>query len=676
MKHIRNKFCVDSIIALLIFCTVLAVYNATLTPSLSYKSPDGNEMATIPYILGLAHSTGYPLYTWLGKLFTYIPIGDVAHRVNLMSAVMGAGGVVLLYKIMRELTSVKKSSHQWISRIASGFTALLFAFSVTFWSQTGIAEVYSPNIFMICLVVWLLLRWARAMEEGEPKAMKWLWAFGLAYGLSLGTHMSNLGFAPGFALFILLVDWRILIHLKELLGTAAAFGLGILQFAWLPYKASTLNDAPMMHNAPHTLQGIYNYTLGAFPQFKFAFPLTAIPERIVLYLYLLKQQYFLVGILLGFHGLTEMLLRKPKRFFLFVTMYLAQVIFFIQYRAFDLDVFFIPANVIFAIFIGFSVYHLAEYLWGLVGGLSGIGFYLVKPTVGFLLILVLLTPLVKELKINWAINDYSEDISINDFYDNVWKLLPLDSVILGRSGVFGYDMFYFRLVYDVRPDVLIPLLDTPTPNPDEMSGRDIYTTMLLNSSNTRPGPGALPPGLVDDQSWYVPILLGQSSSGFGGRGRELTLYRVTDKPPKLVEKEPQPQFQLNLEVDGWRLLGFDLENDTTMAGGSIHLVLYWQNSVNKNSNGQLPLIATALDETLLETHEIGLGNIRRYIQEFQPPRDGIIVEDYSIVIPSLLETGDYQLRIGLQEAYPPNSKINFQGPSFELGTIHVQEVVQ
>jgi hypothetical protein len=39
------------VIALLIFALALAVYNATLTPSLSYKSPDGNELATIPYLV-------------------------------------------------------------------------------------------------------------------------------------------------------------------------------------------------------------------------------------------------------------------------------------------------------------------------------------------------------------------------------------------------------------------------------------------------------------------------------------------------------------------------------------------------------------------------------------------------------------------------------------------------
>ncbi|GAH67414.1 unnamed protein product, partial [marine sediment metagenome] len=57
-----------------IFALALAVYNATLTPSLSYQSADGNELATVCYTQGLAHSTGYPLYTWLGKLFTFIPV--------------------------------------------------------------------------------------------------------------------------------------------------------------------------------------------------------------------------------------------------------------------------------------------------------------------------------------------------------------------------------------------------------------------------------------------------------------------------------------------------------------------------------------------------------------------------------------------------------------------------
>ncbi|MEJ2211829.1 MAG: DUF2723 domain-containing protein, partial [Anaerolineae bacterium] len=215
----------DALIAIGILVLCMVIYNATLTPSLSYKSADGNELATVCYTLGLAHSTGYPLYTWLGKLFTYLPIGDAAHRVSLMSAVLGAGGVALLYLILRDLSGGRSPA---VSRLASAFDALLFGFSLTFWSQTGIAEVYAPTLFKVALTLLLLLRWAQARRAGKRRAHLWLWAFALVYGLSLGTHMSNLGFAPAFVLFVLLVDRRLVLRPWIWLTAAALFGLGVL----------------------------------------------------------------------------------------------------------------------------------------------------------------------------------------------------------------------------------------------------------------------------------------------------------------------------------------------------------------------------------------------------------------------------------------------------------------
>ncbi|MBW8010355.1 MAG: DUF2723 domain-containing protein [Chloroflexi bacterium] len=661
----------DYLIGLAIFILAMLVYNATLTPSLSYKSPDGNELASIPYVLGLAHATGYPLYTWLGKAFTYLPIDDVAHRMNLMSAIMGAGGVVFLYAIMRELTSSEKSNNSPISRVVSAFTALLFAFSLAFWSQTGIAEVYAPNVFMVTLTIWLLLRWARAREAQQRGAIWWLLAFSLSFGLSLGTHMSNLGFAPGFILFILLVDWRFITRIRELLGVAGAFFLSVLQFTWLPYKASTLNDAPMLRNAPSTLGGIYSYTLGAFPQFKFAFPLISIPERIVLYLYMLRQQYFIFGILLGLYGLAEMLVRKPKRFYLFVSMYLAQVLFFIQYRAFDLDVFFIPAHLLYAIFIGFGVFQLSTYLWGWIANMAQNWQKWARPIAGVFFSLVMIFPLFLELHVNWSANDYSEDVAINDFYENVWELLPQDSSILGRSGVFGYDMFYFRLVYDIRPDILIPHLDTPTPSPESLEGRDIFSTTPI-SPQQQQGFWGLPPGLVDGQSWNVPILFGQGSAGFAGRGRELILYHITDNPPELVVDDFQPQFLVGQRINGVELLGYDLVNDSVSAGGWLEVRFYWQIIDHTTIDNRLPLITTTLDEILLETHELGLGNLLRYAREFNPPANGIMVENYMIVIPSILEPGTYTLRIGIQDPFSPGGSAASQSSVLDLTKIKIE----
>ena len=55
-------------------------------------------------ILGIAHPPGFPLYTMLGKLFTLIPFGDVAYRVNLMSALFAALTLALVSRTVRRVT--------------------------------------------------------------------------------------------------------------------------------------------------------------------------------------------------------------------------------------------------------------------------------------------------------------------------------------------------------------------------------------------------------------------------------------------------------------------------------------------------------------------------------------------------------------------------------------------
>jgi len=342
---------IDYGLALLLAGVAFLFYDVTLTPSLSYLSPDGNELATIPYVLGLAHMPGYPLYTWLGKIFTWLPFGDVAHRVNLMSAALGAAGVGSLYLIIKALLHPKTAS-PIIHRAGASLAATLFAFSPTFWSQAVIAEVYAPNIALVALTILALLHWERTRRDRD------FFLFALIFGLSMGTHISNLGFAPAFALFVLLTDRTVLKRPTWWMAGIVGFSLGAAQFAWLPLKASTLNDRIMLEHAPTTLKGIYNYTLGAFPQFKFAFTLSELPDRVVVYLYLLTHQFGRLSLLVGVIGLAALLLRRSRHYYLLVGMYLVHIWFFIQYRAFDLDVFFLPAHFLWAIFLAFGIVEL------------------------------------------------------------------------------------------------------------------------------------------------------------------------------------------------------------------------------------------------------------------------------------------------------------------------------
>ena len=78
------------VLAIAVFVVSLFIYLQTLAPAVSTIFDDSLEFQLVSYQLGIAHPTGYPLYTLMGKLFTSLPVGTIAYRVNLLSALCGA----------------------------------------------------------------------------------------------------------------------------------------------------------------------------------------------------------------------------------------------------------------------------------------------------------------------------------------------------------------------------------------------------------------------------------------------------------------------------------------------------------------------------------------------------------------------------------------------------------
>jgi hypothetical protein len=488
----------DRWIATAVGLVALLVYLRTLTPSLSYLSPDGSELATVPAVLGLAHPPGYPLYTWLGFLFSrLLQSGDVAHRVNMMSAVLGALGVGALYLVLMRLLPAERLGTLWRRSIAA-LAALLFAFSLTFWSQAVIAEVYAPNIGLIGLTLVMLLRWERTRHLID------FFLFALVFGLSLGTHMSNLGFAPAMALFILLTAFtpresetapgrpptcgrRVLELAAIVLVGGVGFALGAAQYLWLPLRASTINDPLSIRIAPVTLGNLYQYTLGAFTQLRFAFPLSALPDRVVIYIYFLVQQFGVAGVLLGVAGMVSLLITRPRHFYLVLGMSCQRMVLRPVSRIRS-GVFFIPAHYLWAILIAFG---LMEVLRGVGWIAARLGLRLgsgclstgIRAGLAMLVLLPSLTPLRR----NWAKNDLSSDTAINDFYANTWEQLPAGAALVTARSVFGYDAFYWQMVYHTRPDVLCPCCHAD-PSPVSLAGREVFGTTRTMSSQAACSP--------------------------------------------------------------------------------------------------------------------------------------------------------------------------------------------
>ena len=214
-KRIVPLFRTDILFAVLIGLSALALYIRTLAPSLLWG--DSAEFQTLSYTLGMTHPSGYMTQIMLGKLFTYIPVGNIAYRVNLMSAFFGALAVAQVYLIVRMLGGLS---------IAGISASMMLAVSELFWRRALVAESYAIAASMVATIWLLFLFWRSTQKWG------YLFAAGLVGGLSMGIHSTVLMTAIS-VLIIMAMTTR---KLADWTGAAAGALLGVgLTFSFFLY---------------------------------------------------------------------------------------------------------------------------------------------------------------------------------------------------------------------------------------------------------------------------------------------------------------------------------------------------------------------------------------------------------------------------------------------------------
>src|SRR5215208_5755621 len=135
LRRVRNSVLLrsDVVIAALTGCCALALYLVTLLPDLGGPE-DSPKFQFLGHVLGTAHPPGYPLYVILSHVFVQLPIGTIAYRANLFSAVMAAIACSLAYVLARQI-----GTRRWYAACA----ALGLATGASFWRSAVFAEVYS-----------------------------------------------------------------------------------------------------------------------------------------------------------------------------------------------------------------------------------------------------------------------------------------------------------------------------------------------------------------------------------------------------------------------------------------------------------------------------------------------------------------------------------------------------
>lgn len=168
------------VVAVFVFLSAVVVYGWTASPAMGWL--DSPEIVAAAASLGVPHSPGHPLPVLLGTLGTLVPVGDIAFRVNLMSALAAGGAALAIFAAARRLAALVAPELVPRTRtLLCAAAALVAAFCGSLWLQGVRAEVYALEALLVFALLAVLLAYV-AGQRGS------LYIAGLLAGLALATH--------------------------------------------------------------------------------------------------------------------------------------------------------------------------------------------------------------------------------------------------------------------------------------------------------------------------------------------------------------------------------------------------------------------------------------------------------------------------------------------------------
>ncbi|MFH1824072.1 MAG: tetratricopeptide repeat protein [Candidatus Firestonebacteria bacterium] len=417
----------SKLITVLPFIISLFFYLLTICPTL-YIGDDG-EIVSAAYTLGISHPPGYPLYTILGKIFTYLPLSNIAFRINLLSAFFGSLTILLLFLTLSTLFTFSTSTTSFT--FPTLFASLLFAFSSTFWSASLHVKggIYTLNTFFIISLFYVLL-------INSPNL------FGLLLGFGLANHNTLSLFIPSFLIFIYVYrrNWLKFSILKYIL---LLIFIGLSTYLYLIIRA---NAKPLMNwGDPYNLErAIYHIFRKQYGEIS-KWPHTVVSFINICSVYwkwLLKEftPYLLILIPFGVYKFYKL---DKKLFWIFMFTTLTTIFGMIYVLNFEITprniyvygVFFIPSFMFISLFIGSGLFFLIEKL----------------KFVSYVIPLFVLLPLMN----NYSRVDLSKNYIACNYGINILKTVDKDGILFTEGDNQMFVLAYLQYVEGIRKDVSI-----------------------------------------------------------------------------------------------------------------------------------------------------------------------------------------------------------------------------
>jgi len=464
MKYLQKYYYILSGFIAFVF------YMFTIAPSIIQI--DTGELAAVQCTLGIAHPTGYPLFTLLGYIFSLIPLPfSKIFQMNLLAALyctIAVSVFTFTSKLVldnlsafqfinhpKEKTKRKKKDSNKIVQptftsmgvlsetykiVPAIFGGLFLALSKTFWFQSTSVEVYSLHLFLITIIILTLIKTFLLSDKEKSVSKYWIF-FALALALGFTNHMTTLLIIPGVTYLYFTKNGFYAKSIKQIVFMLlVSFPILMLVYSYLPIRA--LQSPFMNWGNPIEWERIIRHISGQQYQVWLFSSTEAAAKQFNYFVENLPKEFSL-SLIVVFAGLIVSFI-YARRFFLFnIIVFLSTVLYSINYDINDIDSYFLLAYISLAFFAVFGIVQLilftAKYKMEIIMPVS---------------VLILFSGI--QFYSNYDDVNQRNNFVYEDYTKTLLKTLPENSIVFSYQwDYFISASYYFQQVENFRRDVVV-----------------------------------------------------------------------------------------------------------------------------------------------------------------------------------------------------------------------------
>ena len=463
MKYLQKYY------YLLVGFTAFVFYLITIAPSVIQI--DTGELAAVQCTLGIAHPTGYPLFTMLGYIFSLIPLPfSKIFQLNILAALYCSAAIgVFTYTaklILNNLSSFQFSKTSKVKAkkkkqsdktqvpntdtafvlsehfkiIAVIFSGLFLALSKTFWFQSTSVEVYSLHLLLITIILLALIKAFILSEKGKSISKYWI-IFAIALALGFTNHMTTLLIIPAVTYLYFVKNGLNSKSIKQILIMLLIFfPILILIYAYLPIRA---NQNPIINwGNPIDWERIIRHISGHQYQVWLFSSTEAAAKQFNYFIGNLPME-FSISLIMILLGLISSFIYARKFFIFNSIIFLSTVLYSINYDINDIDSYFLLAYISLAFFATF--------------GISQLVLFTLKKRINIVLpVAVLLVFLGLQFYNSYDTVNQRNNFIYEDYTKSLLNSLPNNSIVFSYQwDYFISASYYFQQVENYRKDVIV-----------------------------------------------------------------------------------------------------------------------------------------------------------------------------------------------------------------------------